>query len=258
MLPREHGAWAILIAPILVGLAAAPAVAPLAVALFCLGALAAFLCRAPLQALVRDRQDPAARTWLIRYAAVAAVTLVPLVVFLGRWKLLYFAAPIGLILVVTLTAGKSSRRLTAFHEAAGVLGLCLGAPAAYYAAYGGMGSKAWSLWLLCSAFFSGPIFHVKMAALQHRVATGGGAGPELKRLRLASAVYHAVALAGVLTASLAGAVPAAVAIPFAAALLKTLQRGFRKPARVDFRSLGYLEVAYSVLFVIVLASLECR
>ena len=107
--------------------------------------------------------------------AVAAVTLVPLVVFLGRWKLLYFAAPIGLILVVTLTAGKSSRRLTAFHEAAGVLGLCLGdrrpitrPTAAWVPKHGPYGCFA--------RHFLGPIFHVKMAALQHRVATGGAPG----------------------------------------------------------------------------------
>jgi len=34
MMPREHGAWAILLAPIMVGLIAAPAFSPLAAALF--------------------------------------------------------------------------------------------------------------------------------------------------------------------------------------------------------------------------------
>ena len=98
----------------------------------------------------------------------------------------------------------------------------------------------------------GPIFHVKMAALQHRAAMDPTALPKLERMRRLSMAYHGLTLAAVIGWAASGGVPMAAAIPFAAAFLKTLLRGARAPERVDFHSLGYAEVAYSVLFVIVM------
>lgn len=252
MLPREHGAWAILIGPILVGLLGAPGLSPLAAGLFALGALAAFLLRAPLQALLAKPGDRRAQGWLALYAALTVGSFFPLIVLLGCWKLLFFAVPSGLLLAANLTANKSGRRFSALNEAAGVLGLCLGAPAAYYAASFDLGPRAWALWLLCSAFFLGPIFHVKLAALQHRALTDKTALPAIERARRRSAAYHGLTLAAVGGWAAYGGVPAIVAIPFAVSLIKTLLRGSSAPARVDFKSLGYREVGYTVLFVVVM------
>jgi hypothetical protein len=244
MLPREHGAWAILIAPVLVGLLGAPAFSPAATVLFSVGALAAFLVRAPLQALMAKPGDRRAQAWLALYAVLTAASFFPLIVLLGRWKLLLFAVPSGLLLAGNLRANASGRRFSLFNEAAGVLGLCLGAPAAYYATSARLGPRAWTLWLLSSAFFVGPIFHVKMAALQHRAVADKSALPALERARRLSAAYHGLALACVLLGA-----PAPAAVPFAAAFIKTVARGFRAPERVDFKSLGYMEVGYCLLFV---------
>lgn len=252
MMPREHGAWAILLAPIMVGLIAAPAFSPLAAALFVLGSLAVFLSRTPLQALLAKPGDRRAQGWLAFYAALAAGAFGPLILLLGCWKLLYFAVPSGLLLAENLLANKAGRRFSAFNEAAGVFGLCLGAPAAYYVASFQLDARAWSIWLLCSAFFLGPIFYVKMAALQHRAVADPSALPALAIMRGRSALYHGLALAAVVAWAATGGAPAAAAIPFAAALLKTVLRGLRRPERVDFKALGYSEVGYSVLFVAVL------
>ncbi|MDD5302322.1 MAG: YwiC-like family protein [Elusimicrobia bacterium] len=252
MLPREHGAWAILVAPILVGLIAAPVLSPLAVALFCLGSLAVFLIRTPLQVLLAKPGDRQARGWLGLYAVLTLGAFVPLIVLLGCWKLLFFAVPAGLLLVQNLLMNKSGRRFSAFNEAAGVFGLCLGAPAAYYAASYHLDPRAWSLWLLCSAFFLGPIFHVKLAALQHRAVADKSALPAISRARRLSAAYHGLTLAAVAIWAAAGGVSALAAIPFAASLAKTLLRGAAAPARVDFKSLGYMEVGYTVLFVVMI------
>lgn len=259
MLPREHGAWALLIAPILVGLLGAPVFSPAATGLFALGATAAFLLRTPLQALLARPNDRRALRWLALYAALTAAGFLPLIALMGRWKLLLFAVPAGLLLAANLAANKTGRRLSAVNETAGVLGLCLGAPAAFYAASSDLGPRAWLLWLLCSAFFLGPIFHVKMAALQHRAVADPAALPKLERMRRLSVIYHGLALAAVGGWAAFGGLPAAVAIPFAAALIKTVMRGARAPQRVDFRSLGYLEVGYCALFVIVMGmAFACR
>lgn len=251
MLPREHGAWAILIAPVLVGLLGAPVFSPAAAILFVLGALAVFLVRVPLQALLAKPEDRRALGWLVFYAALAAGAFIPLILLMGCWKLLFFAVPSGLLLAENLTANRSGRRFSAFNEAAGVLGLCLGAPAAYYAASFQLDLRAWVLWLLCSAFFLGPIFYVKMAALQHRAVVDPAARAPLAVMRRRSAAYHGLALAGVGGWAFAGGLPAAAAIPFAASFVKTIMRGSHAPERVDFKSLGYAEVGYSILFVVV-------
>jgi hypothetical protein len=251
MLPREHGAWAILIGPILVGLLGAPVFSPAAAALFVLGALAAFLVRAPLQALLARPSDRGAQGWLAFYTALTLGAFVPLILLIGCWKLLFFAVPTGLLLAENLTANKSGRRFSAFNEGAGVLGLCLGAPAAYYAASFQLDARAWSLWLLCSAFFLGPIFYVKMAALQHRAVADKSALTALALMRRRSMAYHGLALAAVGAWAATGGVPALAAVPFAASFIKTLLRGARAPERVDFKSLGYAEVGYSILFVVV-------
>lgn len=250
MLPKEHGAWAILVAPILVGLIGTPSVSPAAAALFCLGSLAVFLVRTPLQALLAKPGDRQALGWLAFYGFLAAGAFLPLIVVLGCWKLAYFAFPAVLLLVQNLFANKAGRRFSAFNEAAGVLGLCLGAPAAYYAASFTLDSRAWAMWLLCSAYFLGPIPYVKMAALQHRAVNDKAALPALDGMSRRAAAYHALALVAVGAWAATGGVPALVIFPFAAALAKVALRARRPPERVDFKALGYAEIGYSVLFVI--------
>lgn len=254
MLPREHGAWAILIAPILVGLLGAPVFSPAAATLFCLAALAAFLIRSPLQALLAKPGDRRAWGWLAFYGVLTVGSFLPLIVIMGCWKLALFAVPALLLMAENLTANKSGRRFSAFNEGAGVLGLCLGAPAAYYAASFRLEPRAWELWLLCSAFFLGPIFYVKMAALQHRAVADKSALPALDSMRRRSLAYHGAVLAAVVLWAVNGGVPVLAALPFAASFIKSVLRGSHEPARVDFKSLGYMEVAYSVLFVVVMGA----
>lgn len=259
MFPKEHGAWAILAAPILVGLLAAPSCSPAAAGLFCLGALAAFLTRAPLQVLLIRPYDGQALSWMALYSALTLVSFLPLIFSWERWQLLFFTVPVSFLLAENLFANRTGRRFSALNEAAGVLGLCLGAPAAFYAACGDLGSKAWALWLLCAAYFIGPIFHVKMAALQHRAVADSSALPKLRHMRRLSAAYHGLILAIIAGwAAQGGLITGAAVIPFAAAFLKTVARGFHGPERVDFRALGYAEVAYSILFVVVMGAANIK
>ncbi|MEQ1920165.1 MAG: YwiC-like family protein, partial [Elusimicrobiota bacterium] len=196
--------------------------------------------------------DRRAWGWLAFYGALTVGAFLPLIVVLGCWKLLLFAVPALLLMAENLAANKSGRRFSAFNEAAGVFGLCLGAPAAYYAASFQLDARAWALWLLCSAFFLGPIFYVKMAALQHRAVVDKSALPALENMRRRSLAYHGAVLIAVLLWAINGGVPALAAIPFAASFIKSLLRGAGAPARVDFKSLGYAEVGYSVLFVVMM------
>ncbi|MDE2291132.1 MAG: hypothetical protein KGL53_03525, partial [Elusimicrobia bacterium] len=112
---------------------------------------------------------------------------------------------------------------------------------------------AWAAWGVCVLYFAGPLFFVKLAALQHRAAAAAVPAGALERMRRAGLAYHAAALAVVVLASAARALPLIAPLPFLASLLKTWSRGRKGPHKVDFRRLGYQEVAYSCFFAGVLA-----
>src|SRR4051812_46605444 len=134
MWPREHGSWAVLIAPILVGFAAAGGGPPLAVAAFALLAFGGFCLRVPLQSLASSRPAPEAARYASVFGGSALLGLAPLLAVYGRWGLLLFGVPAAGMLVFNIRANLGHRTFTLLNEAAGVMTLCLGAPAAYYAA----------------------------------------------------------------------------------------------------------------------------
>ncbi len=254
MLPKEHGSWAVLIVPIVVGFAAAGGGAPPAMLFFCCAALGGFLLRPPLQSLASPKPEAAAWPNLALHGTLALAGLLPLLFAYGRLGLLGFAVPAAALLALDLLVHRGRRSFGMAAELSGIVILCLGAPAADYAARGTLSADAWCVWLLSAAFFAGPVFFVKMAALQHRASSDKSLTGELSRLRRTSAAYHAAALAAASAAAVWGPAPAVAPLPFAVALAKTLLRGARPPAKASFRRLGYQEVGYSVFFGLVLGA----
>lgn len=251
--PREHGSWAVFLAPVLLGLFAGPAGSPRAGALFLAGALGAFLTRAPLLALARDPADARARRWLAAYGLACAACLGPLI-FSGRPGLLAFAAPGAALLAADVGAQRRAWTTSWTRELLGIAGLCLGAPAAWYAARGALPARAWLLWTACALYFAGPVFHVKLAALQHRARADAAVLPRLAVARAGSVVFHAAALALAAAAVALGALSWPVLLPFGAALAKTAHRAAQGPGRVDFKALGWQELAFSALFLAAMAA----
>lgn len=248
MMPREHGSWAVLIAPILVGFAVAGGAAWSVAGLFCLAALGGFLIRVPVQSLASPKPAPEAWRWALGEAALTAAGALPLLFARERWGLLGFAVPAGALMAYNLRANQQRETFSYANEVLGIFGLCLGAPAAFYAARGFLTPAAWAAWTLCGAYFLGPIFDVKASALRHRASVDKAMLPALARARKVALGYHAAALAAVAAAGLAGWTPWLAAVPFAAALHKTWRRSLLPPGKVDFKRLGFEEVGYSVLF----------
>ncbi|MBI5594602.1 MAG: YwiC-like family protein [Elusimicrobia bacterium] len=256
MLPREHGSWAMLVAPPLVGWAAAgggPAAAGL---LFVLGAAGAFLARTPLTVLVTAPGDVRAWRWLAAYSAAALTGFAGLCLAYGRWGLLLLGLPAVAALGATLWFHSRRRSMSEVNELIGIAGLSLGAPAALFCASGAWGPEAFWLWVLCAVYFSGPVFHVKMLVTR-RVALAQGASAQARlsadQARGLSAVVHCgfFFLVGALAA--AGQVPWLAALPFAAVTLKTVWWGVRQGPRLDLKRVGWQEIAWTLLFVALVA-----
>lgn len=250
MWPKEHGSWAVLAAPILVGLAIAGGGPPLLLLAFACAALGGFCLRVPLQSLASRAPAAGAARWAAGFSVLAAAGALPLLFAYGRWGLLAFGVPAALMLAFNIRANLARQAFSFTHEAAGILTLCLGAPAAFYAATGTASPEAWSAWALASLFFTGPVFHVKLAALQHRGASDPAVLPAIRKSGRLSIAYHAAALAAAITLADFELAPWLVVIPFAASLLKTGHRSRLAPGKVDFKRLGFQEVAYSCFFVL--------
>lgn len=256
MLPREHGSWAMLLAPPLVGWAAAgggPAGAGIS---FVLGAAGAFLARTPLTVLVAAPGDGRAWRWLAGYSAVALSGFAGLCLGFGRWSLLLLGLPAAAALGVTLWFHARRQSMTELNELIGIAGLSLGAPAAFFAARGEWGPQAFWLWLLCAVYFSGPVFHVKMLVTR-RIALAPGASAQARKnadeARSLSAVVHAGScfLVGALAA--AGQVPWPAVLPFAAVTGKTVWWGIRQGLRLELKKVGWQEVGWTLLFTVCIA-----
>lgn len=257
MLPREHGSWAMLVAPPLVGWAAAGGGPAGAALFFFLGAAGAFLARTPLTVLVSSPADRRAWRWLTAYSAAALAGFAGLCFGYGRWPILLLGLPAAAALAVTLWFHARRKSMTELNELIGIAGLSLGAPAALFAARGTWGPEAGWLWVLCALFFSGPVYHVKMLVTR-RVAMAPGASAQARRnadaARRVSVGVHGAFLALVVALAAAGRVPWLAALPFAAVTAKTVWWGFRQGPRLELKKVGWQEIAWTLVFLAAVAS----
>jgi len=155
--PNQHGAWAMLASPLLVGvLAGGPAWVHLPLAAFWFAGYFAFFATSLwLKARRRARWFPPVRA----YAALSAVLGVVVVVLqpgLARWAPL-FALPLGIGLYAA--AHRQDRALVA--GLATTAGSALMTVVAYDAGPGTDLGRAWQLALVQFLYFAGTVFYVK-------------------------------------------------------------------------------------------------
>lgn len=232
-----------LVAPPLLGWAAAGGGPAGAGAAFALALLGAFLARTPLSALLAAPRDGRAARWLAAYSSAAAAGALALAGVYARWGLFLLAVPAAAALGWTLYNARRRRAMTESNELVGIAGLCLGAPGAFYAASGAWDARAAWVWLLCALFFAGPVFHVKML-VSARAKLPGAAGA-----RRTSLAYHLGAAGAVGAFAAAGAVPAAAAVPFVLSAAKTAWYGARPELKLELKKVGWQEVGWTLVFL---------
>jgi hypothetical protein len=219
-MPREHGAWGILLIPFATAVGVA-GIWNLPVALLLVSTLCFYVARTSW--LKQNYR------WTVALLAGSAACVLPL---LFVWKLWWLAA-FG-VAAAPLAFRKTERNVVMQLLAVG--GLTLTAPAAWYAA---TGKLEYRLWLLNLLYFAGGVFYVKMhiATAIERKPTG----------RLPVAIYYG-ALAGILAWS-----------PVGLAFVPVTVRAFVGAARVSpvlrIKRLGWTEVAYSIVFAVSLVAL---
>lgn len=181
VVPREHGAWGMLLVPLMtgaaVGLRAGGRVTP--VLLLTTLVLALFWLRTPLESwlgtgAVRAQTSDEyqlVRRFNIPLATTAALTGIALFWHGKDGELLLLGAIAGTAFAGQILLKRMGRATRVAAEVVGALALTSTAPAAYCAATGRLDAEAWALWLLNWLFAANQIHFVWLSIRGARYAS---------------------------------------------------------------------------------------
>ena len=251
-IPREHGAWTMLYAPLLIALASTRPI-PGPAALLVLAVTAAFLAQNAAGLWVRKRVGRGAAFWLGVYLAVFALAGLLLIRRYGLTHLFWiglFAA--GLFLRQVLVVWPSHRRVdhSLRGEVISVSGLVLTAPAGYVVGNGEMGGAGFGLWVACLLHFTSSIFYVKMRVSAVNVKDIGHL-PVKWRLGRPLLLYHGILVLalGSLVVAIGGKTVVLVALSYIPVLTRACWGWAGLSGRpVSLKRIGIGEVCYTAWF----------
>jgi hypothetical protein len=257
--PREHGAWGILLVPLVtgasVGLAGGESAWPLAP--LSIVVLALFWLRTPVESWVGTtplKARTSGEVELVRNAALilATISAAALVWLFWGWRnrdLLWIGAIAASAFVAQAVIRQIHRRERTAAQMIGAAGLTAVAPAAYYVVTGHLNVTAWSLWLFNFAFAANQIQFVQLR-IRGAHATSRTEKFTFGRGFLATQIILIAFL-------VAGCASRLLSWYAAMAFLPILWRGFAwfvspfKPLAVH--SLGKRELSHAIVFGVLLA-----
>jgi hypothetical protein len=278
ILPREHGAWGLLLVPMVTGAGVAfresNHIAP--AFLLLVAALALFWLRTPVESLlgtsaIRVQTENERHVVGTAIAGLVIIATLSLGTLLWAWQnpLLWLigaaagAAFAGQALLKLMWRqplrlsgqGEARRplskplaqRLRMLSEIVGTIGLTASAPAAYYVVTGKFGATAWVLWAANLIFAGNQIHYVQL-----RIHNARTEGLRAKLGRGWAFAAGQVVMTVILTvACLSGLLPRVASIAFAPLLFRGWFYFIQKPGPLMVRRLGWNELTQAVAFCIV-------
>jgi hypothetical protein len=260
-LPQDHGSWVFILSPLIVGIFAGKNFS-LATFYLIVAAMAAFMLRQPMSMAVkayagrRSKEDlPAARFWILVYAALASLALIGLVIK-GFGNLIYLAVPGGFVFAwhLRLVSRRTERKQAGVEVVAtGVLSLA--APAAYWVSIGHYDPLGWWLWLLTWLQSSASIVYAYLRLEQREWKS---VPDRYMRRRAGIRAFAYTSFNFFISAALglgAGLLPKWIFIPYLIQWLETLwgidhpAMGW-KPTRIGIRQL-IVSILWTIAFIIV-------
>lgn len=257
-LPREHGAWAMLIAPLVTGIGVAGMFSA-DIALFALTEFGFFLLRFPLMLALKSRAPDAsafALRWSVVYAALTLISGAILLLSTRIWILVGLGALGFATLVLYLWLAARRAEMTIWGEWTGIVGLALGAPGVYVVAKGALDATAVALYVVNLLYFGGTVLYIKFKVReQPRIVLSPPSLPARLWAGRGSILYHAIVAALVAIFAAMDWLPALVPIAFILPMCKVIGGVLNKPERLNIGRLGFIELGFTVAFlVIVLAA----
>ena len=254
VVPREHGAWGMLLVPLVTGaiVAAGSAINPLALGLFVIAALALFWLRTPVEAWtgtsVIKVHTHLERTGVLRVAVVLLIIVIAAIAVLFRLGysegLLLLGALGALSFVLQAVVKRLGRTGRMPAQIIGAIGLTSTAAGAYYVATGHLNLIAVSLWI-ANWLFAGNQVHF----VQLRIHAGRASSTRDK-VRQGSffLIGQVVLLIVIGLLARLGLFPKFVVLAFVAAIFRGTAWFFRMSHPLDVHKLGFSELFQSILF----------
>lgn len=250
--PHEHGAWAMLYAPLLIAILVLGHF-ELSVFLFLVSTTAIFLAHEPLAVLVKlNPKRPSSpqifresKWWLAIYSALALAAALPLILQYQRWLLV----PFGIVLLAFLTAhiylASKREERTIGGEFLGVISLTFTAPGAYYVVTGRLDRFCLLLWALNIVYFTSSIFYVKMRVSRFAKKK------DATRLTWQCVGYHSLLVIGVAVMIWLGWIMAVVA--YLPIIIRAFTAMKKEKGKLNLKRLGIAEMAYTLVFIVFLS-----
>lgn len=256
MVPKEHGAWAMLLVPFAVG-AAVSRQFGVAVPLFLIACLSLFMARYPLSLYWkgigkrgRDEEGRRLLTWLAVYSLTGLAALALLVAITSRALIIPLAAPLVLLLPLHLYMQRRRVERSIWGQLMTIAGLAWVAPMSYYAAGGRFDSTAVVLWVLTFLYSGASVFYVKLKVRQRSAAGGGGRWEQARSL----ASYMVFVAAALILLVVLQATPLLAPLAFVPLFYKAASASLAPKAAKSIREIGFVELGHSILFTILLVA----
>jgi len=258
IIPREHGAWGLLLIPLFTGLAAGLPSAhrfwPLL--LFVIAALCLFWLRTPVESLLgsgpmlarTSRERWTAFLASVVLAAVSTACLAGLMWGGRHPKLLWVGSIAASAFVFQTVLRKLGRGMRMISQLVGAIGLTATAPAAYYLGTGRLDSLALVLWVANWLFAWNQIHFVQLRIHAARSITFREKFAQGRFFFLAQILL----LLALVFASLYRLIPPLIILAFVPALVRGTHWFFREPEPLDVKRLGWSEMKQGAGFGILL------
>jgi len=258
IVPREHGAWGLLLVPLFTGVAAGvgPANQLWPVFLFTLASLSLFWLRTPVEALLGSgvivAHSAEERRMALCVAVVsAAISIACLSALMWNGRNLQLIL-LGLIAAAALAAQfmlrRFGRQTRMAAQLVGAIALTATAPAAYYLGTGHLGERGLLLWLANWCFAANQIHFVQVCIHSARTAT-------LKEKFMKGSTFlwgQVVLFAALLLGTAFRWLPGFMILAFVPGLFRGTRWFFRYQP-LDVKKLGWSEMTQGVTFGILLA-----
>jgi len=260
VLPREHGAWGILLVPLTtsatVALLRGGAVVP--VLLFLLASISLFCLRTPVEAALgtsAQRIDTPAERRLVMfaiagYSVIASIALAALLWNGSNSALLMLGAIAALSFGTQALLRRLGRETRMLSQIAGLIGLTSTATGAYYVSTGRLDTTAWMVWAANWLFAANQV-HMVQLRIRNAKVTG-----LRKRLQcgwkfLAGEILTVVLLLGFFHFRL---LPKMSVVAFHPMLLRGAAWFFKKPRPLRVHRLGWMELGFALIFGVMFVS----
>ncbi|HXY14344.1 MAG TPA: YwiC-like family protein [Terriglobales bacterium] len=260
IIPREHGAWGMLLVPLATGAALATLQGGRVsnLPLLIVATLVIFWLRTPVESWLGTspmraqsaREKSAVGRVILLLSAVAALTLTALFWDGRNRELLLLGMIAGLAFGLQAFLKNLSRKTRMLAQFVGAMGLTSTAPAAFSVIVGHLGTPALLLWLINWLFAVGQIHFVQV-----RIHCGRALGLTQKlACAWALVMTQATVVVMLVGASLARIIPALALLAFAPTWVRGIAWFFTPPRPLVVRRLGWTELAHAITFGVILVA----